>query len=486
VTLRIGSIRGAIVLVGLSWLAFGAAVAQDLPSIVPLAAGIAAPYLGQWDHIPVESPDRQASRLVSSQPGVIWMATNGRILRLVDQAVMRPLDLPPGEEQCGDPGGLQISNAIISHDALAVDKHRILVSSIWRDIFLAEGGVLRRLTKATCDHIRGTYSFAKLKDGRLVLGTNDYPSDLSSERAVISALVGIRQRAPLIVRGVDRLVVSGDTLFGSTESGTIVSIDAATGTAKALAVVPVQFITEIQPTTDGRLLVAGTGTGERGGCFRVDPGSAAKVQRFYAGECYGLLQTPGGEIWASIDAGIYQFNGQAWYSVYRNDASGIGRFATFAFDEAGNLWAATELGLWRHYEFVREVPLAVNGATANGSIRSLALGREGSLYVGLDSGSVIRLKDRTAVSVLPATQKGPTNGYDRGPLLTRDATGVVWALTKQGLFRDLDGDGTQISPPPPGVSTVQPTRWPFVPMARCLPGALGAAMCCRWKKMDGK
>jgi hypothetical protein len=58
--------------------------------------------------------------------GLIWLATNGRVLRLVDQQRMRPLDLPQRNQACGN-SDLQISAAILAHDAIALDGASALV-----------------------------------------------------------------------------------------------------------------------------------------------------------------------------------------------------------------------------------------------------------------------------------------------------------------------------------------------------------------------
>ena len=79
--------------------------AQSLPTI---GSPQPVPYLGQWDYIPVESPDREAARIVTVRPGLIWLVTNGRVMSLIDQQLMRPLELPKSGKACAEDAGLQI------------------------------------------------------------------------------------------------------------------------------------------------------------------------------------------------------------------------------------------------------------------------------------------------------------------------------------------------------------------------------------------
>ncbi|ESX27620.1 hypothetical protein X765_20610 [Mesorhizobium sp. LSHC440B00] len=432
---------------------------QGLPAI---GTPLSGPYLGQWDYLPVESPDREAAAIVAVRPGLVWLATNGRIMSLVDQQRVRPLALPDPSTTCAEQAGLQISSAIMSHDAIALDEGRILVSSEWQEVFLAAGSNLTKLTPA-CERSRGTYSFAKLPDGRLVLGTTEYRGDPEGELTLLTELEKLVAAKPTVVRGVDRLVVSGGHLFAATEGGAVLTVDPDTGATKPLANVPIQFLKDVQPTPDGQLLVAGVGEGENGGCFRLNPVSPSKPERFYAGNCFALLQPYGKQIWASIDTGIYRFNGLAWQSVYRNDASGIGQASKFAFDDARNLWVSTNLGLWRHYDFVEDVPLVVDDVAVTETIDSLAAGPDGGVYVGLQNGSVLSFKDGATVPLLAGRQGEPGSAYDAGPLFAEDSKGAVWTLTNAGLFRDLGTAVAQAGPPLPSDSSRAPSSFAICP-----------------------
>ncbi|MEP3331636.1 hypothetical protein [Sedimentitalea sp.] len=157
-------------------------------------------FTGRWDFIPVIAPDSVLAMVRVTPNGDVWFAGNGTIVRrkagesafmVMHRADARPDPIP----------------AIISHDIIVLGNDRVLVSSIWQEIFIAGPDGISEVSPID---IGGAFSFAELPDGRLSIGFGDWRIDDTFSNAVAEAL----GREVLLVKGVERLVSVGDKLFG--------------------------------------------------------------------------------------------------------------------------------------------------------------------------------------------------------------------------------------------------------------------------------
>ena len=121
----------------------------------------------------------------------------------------------------------------------------------------------------------------------------------------------------------------------------------------------------------------------------------------------------------------------------QKDGFPLGNTWAIVQDEDGYLWLGTDTGLFR-FDGVRFVPWTAPQVEPplRGSVRSLLVARDGSLWIGYgESGRAVRLR-RGETRVY-----GEAEGLTRAALtaLAEDPDGRIWAATGRGLYQ-LDGD----------------------------------------------
>jgi hypothetical protein len=417
------------------------ASAQDASPILPsIATATPAPLIGRWDYYPIAAPDRLPEDLVVDQLDRVWLATSGRVLRLNETSVL-PVD------RWADHEGDSDLPSLIAHDLFELNDSSLLLSTIWAEIYHVTDQGLREILPRD---IRMSYSFERLPDGHVAIGLDDYRwphQDLLDTR--LEPLLG---GAPLRVAGVKFLAVAHKQLY-AVAGNTIVEVDHATGGIRALADLNLGngWVVDFEGTPEGELFVAAIRHPEGGGCYRIEPSKPNAVERFHEGACFDILPVAPNDIWVSAAEGVYRFNGSVWRQVFRQDSGGIGKRAKFARDDAGNLWAATELGLWRYYDYVREVPLPAGAGSGEPQVNALERASNDALVIGLADGRALRLHEGHVEVALQAPLDKPSSrtgefSYDRGPVLALDANGSVWALTRHGLYRSLEKKLERVGP----------------------------------------
>ena len=144
----------------------------------------------------------------------------------------------------------------------------------------------------------------------------------------------------------------------------------------------------------------------------------------------------------------------------QKDGFPLGNTWAIVQDEDGYLWLGTDTGLFR-FDGIRFVPWTAPDADPplRGSVRSLLVARDGSLWIGYgESGRAVRLR-RGESRIY-----GEAEGLTRAALtaLAEDPEGHIWAATGRGLYR-LDADkwiraGTEVGLPDGPAYSVRFTR----------------------------
>lgn len=414
----------------------------ELPIIEPGTAP-APMFTGRWDFIPTIAPDNVPSIVRVTPNGDVWIAGNGAVLRRTTRSDAFLVDRwADGREEA--------IPSIISHDMIVLGDDRVLVSTIWREIYIATPeGLIEVNTKG----IKGSYSFSALHDGRMAIGLDDWRlADDFAERLAVA--IG---QPVIIVLGAERLVSIDERLFSIT-NGSITEIDLETG--KRFPFFPYttddDSISSVRPANNGKMLIAATPHYDKGGCFIVSTGREPTVQRLYEGACYDLIETATGEYWASTSTGIVRFDGAGWRTYFSDSPNGIGRAGKFAKTDTGSLWVATTDGLWRHYTHTRELP-----TIAKGQISSLHRDASDRLFIGDDKGTVSVLAANSWRTLLPATPK--VSPYSRLPLFAESTNGVVWILHEKGFYKYDEAGLTRVSDSPRSKNTVAPASLAVCP-----------------------
>ncbi|UWQ36563.1 CHAT domain-containing protein [Leisingera aquaemixtae] len=399
-------------------------------------------FTGRWDFIPVIAPDSVPAMVRVTPNGDVWIAGNGTIVRrkadenafmVMHRADGRPDPIP----------------AIISHDMIVLGDDRVLVSSIWRELFIAGSDGISEVSPRD---IRGAFSFADLPDGLLAVGLNDWRID-DTFPETISETLG---REVLLVRGIERLVVVGDTLFGI-DDDRFFQIDIETGDRGPGAVYTTASdgIASVRPTADGQILIAATPHYGVGGCYLLNPTDPAAATRLYDGPCYDLAETAPGEIWASTDKGVYRFDGAMWRRYFPDGPAGLGGQAMFALTATGSLWTASALGLWRHFLHTREIPTPTTD-----EITALHRDSAGRLFLADETNAVYVLDDGRWQQALPAAED---RTYSRMPLFAEMPNGGVAVLHPIGLFRFDGAEPVKLAELPELVGSVAPSTLAICP-----------------------
>lgn len=433
--------------------------AEELPHITAAEAPL---FSGRWDFVPTIAPDVVPVDIVALPSGDVWIATGGSILRR--QAGQSAFfvghwadgrDAPPP--------------SIIAYDMIALDHDRVLVSTIWREIFIAgpEG-----LVDVNLRDISGAYTFANLPDGRLALAE----SDIRMDDTVADSIAAMTGRDVFFAGTAEALAVVEDQLFAIMD-GTLTPVDIATGergTRLEFADIGVG-ISAARSTGDGRLLVATTPHYNGEGCYIVDPHGHRATVKVYDGACYDFVEVAPDDFWASTSEGIFRFDGAEWLRYFSNAPNGLGGQAMFATTETGSLWVASTIGLWRHYLHTRQIH-----SPASGQIVDLHRDGQGHLFLADETRAVYLRDGESWRRLLPERQNGT---YSRLPRMADGPGGAVIILHPDGLFRFDGTDPVRLTDGPTNTNTVAPTT-----LAVCPDGTVfvGFAWSTDVERLDGQ
>ena len=225
--------------------------------------------------------------------------------------------------------------------------------------------------------------------------------------------------------------------------------------ARALRIGPALRLSALRIDRAGRMWAGGDG-----GLYLLRNGDS--LQRVWPqadaqapSRVRAIAEAPDGSLWLSIaDAGLRRFDPQTGAARAlrqdERDPAGLPEDVVNALmiDRSGLLWVGTQfsglaIAASRGAPFpwidLRSPDMAVHGPVASGSVRAIAQGPLGFLWIGTDDGRLLRVDaDGTAQDM---TGLLASAGFDAASAritgIARTADGMLWLGTQAGLF-ELD------------------------------------------------
>lgn len=155
---------------------------------------------------------------------------------------------------------------------------------------------------------------------------------------------------------------------------------------------------------------------------------------------FAVLVTRDGSTWVSHTAGVSRISsaGQVTNYAYERDLP-VWQVRSLTEGPDGTVWMSSGgegIVAWRQGRFER---FSVAGTPSLGTTRTVAISRDGALWVGRDDGTLVHFAEGTPRG--PARSFGPAQGACAGETLaaTQSPDGVMWFGTRNGLSR-VQGD----------------------------------------------
>ena len=169
------------------------------------------------------------------------------------------------------------------------------------------------------------------------------------------------------------------------------------------------------------------------GVERLPPGKALP-----GGRIISLYEDAEGSIWVGANGGLYRLREALFSSYGRADGLSGEYIRTVLEDTRGRIWIGSAQGLDRMEADGSITTIALDDHPGDNvvSVLSLALGRDGAVWVGTFADGVIRIDPDDRI-----TRYRPHHELGSGNIraLAVDAAGTVWAGTQGGLLRISDG-----------------------------------------------
>ena len=265
--------------------------------------------------------------------------------------------------------------------------------------------------------------------GRLWFVTGNSLHCLQKERHQEFPLPSATPNSPPVVRAL--LPLKNGSLLLETDDQSI-QFSPERGAFNALqAKHPAGPIKPLGLLRDGRLCVRPLTAGEADQSFRLEaydgarfePLSVPAPKRSPGNAFAALFAAQNGDLWFSSDRGMAWYHDQKWRTFTSTDSSAPDSAFDFAESTDGRIWAATQERVWgfdgRNWTVVR---------TGLDRINALIAARDGSLWLGTDSG-LYRFFQGSWIE--NGTEEGLPGGGVR--TLYEDSTGRIWAGTAHGL-----------------------------------------------------
>jgi len=158
-------------------------------------------------------------------------------------------------------------------------------------------------------------------------------------------------------------------------------------------------------------------------------------ERGFAQRAYSLAQTPDGYVWVATLNGLFRFDGVR-FTLFDTTRAAVKQdyIWTLFVDRDGVLWIGTYGGGLTSYKNGVFRTYDRGDGLSHPMIRAVTQGRDGSIWIGTNSG-LNRFKDGRFT--VYRTLDGLSSDYIRS--LHEDRQGVLWIGTSTGLTRMVDG-----------------------------------------------
>ena len=180
---------------------------------------------------------------------------------------------------------------------------------------------------------------------------------------------------------------------------------------------------------------------ESDGLLRISASGAERMppgKTLPGGRIISLYEDAEGSIWVGANGGLYRLREALFTSYGRSDGLSGEYIRTVLEDRRGRIWVGSAQGLDRIAADGRitRIPLEADPGDAVVSVLSLALARDGSVWVGTFADGVIRIDPDDGM-----TRHGPVHELGSGNIraLVVDDDGTVWAGTQGGLLHIAGG-----------------------------------------------
>ncbi len=160
----------------------------------------------------------------------------------------------------------------------------------------------------------------------------------------------------------------------------------------------------------------------------------------FAQRAYAMAQTPDGYLWIGTLNGLFRFDGVRFTLFDTTNTAAIKQdyMWTLLVDREGALWIGTYGGGLSRYKNGVFTTFDRKDGLSDPMIRAIAQGRDGSLWIGTDSGLNRFHGGRFTVYT---TRDGLSSNYIRA--VHEDRAGVLWVGTRRGLDRMVGSRFTQ-------------------------------------------
>jgi signal transduction histidine kinase/ligand-binding sensor domain-containing protein len=165
-------------------------------------------------------------------------------------------------------------------------------------------------------------------------------------------------------------------------------------------------------------------------------GRALERRRFAVPGARTVVADPRGRVWVGAWDGVYRFTGTRFTRVPPPPGVPLRRIAALTADDGGGLWVADPTqGLWRLADG-RWHPHPLPGLAASERVVTMLRARDGTLWIGFESGRLALRSPAGEVTVY-----GPPQGlsHERINSIHEGASTGIWVGGTDGLSRLVDG-----------------------------------------------
>lgn len=192
---------------------------------------------------------------------------------------------------------------------------------------------------------------------------------------------------------------------------------------------PLNTVQTVFQSSSGHLWVGTAGGLARFDGVRFTTFEEAALPGIFSKPIFGIFEDSAGSIWFGHHQGAVRWREGRFETVFDADITDRKRVWSFVEHPKGTVWAATENGLvrWETGKGVTKIYKTSDGLPVN-RLRSLALDRDGTLWIGTTGGGLVSFGGSQFVV------KSPANGFPHAEVrhVLASAEGGVWAATAGG------------------------------------------------------